>query len=139
MDGIEASVAFAGYIGVLMTAGLWVLPASIVAASVVGVKLGLSLAFGLTGLSLVQLADRGLKRELQVDRKREQLRTVWRNRKDETRLATVIGFDEIGSLFLRRSAISGGRTQLFVRVDAIKVLSNCFPVPRWRCRGCGMH
>ncbi|ALI56076.1 hypothetical protein [Celeribacter marinus] len=120
LDGVEACVAVAGYAGVLMTAGLWILPGSVVTASVLGIKIGLSLSFGLTGLSLLQVAARGLHREVQVDRKRSQIRLVWRNRKDETRLANVIGFDEIGSLFLRRSAMSGGRTRLFVRITSLK-------------------
>ncbi|WP_417259039.1 hypothetical protein [Celeribacter sp.] len=126
MDGVEVAVAFAGYISLLVSVGLWGLPGSLMVANIVGFKIVLTLVFAMVGLSLVYAARRGLKRELHVDRRRRQLRVVWRNRKDDTRLDTVIGFNEVGSLFLRRSVWTCGRTQLFVRVDMVKTPIHIF-------------
>lgn len=96
-------------------AGLWLLPGSTFSLTVLGIKAGLSIALGLAGLGLGHLAERGLAREVQVDLQREQLRLVWCNRKSDTRLQTVIGFAEIGSVFLRRLPGAGRLTQLNLR------------------------
>lgn len=116
MDLVESSMTLGGAVSVMLTAGLWLLPGSTFAAHMIGIKLGLSLLIGLGGLALLHLARRGLNKELHVDRRRRQLRHVWRNRVGTAQLHDVIEFDEIGSLFLRRHPVAGHTTHLFVRV-----------------------
>ncbi|WP_434286742.1 hypothetical protein [Celeribacter sp. SCSIO 80788] len=96
-------------------AGLWLWPGSTFSLTVLGIKAGLSVALGVAGLGLGHLAERGLAREVQVDLQRGELRVVWRNRKSEIRLHTVIGFAEVGSVFLRRLPGAGHRTRLNLR------------------------
>ncbi|AVW90748.1 hypothetical protein DA792_06305 [Celeribacter baekdonensis] len=98
-----------------MMAGLWLLPNANFTAAVIGIKAALSLSLGLIALAFGSLAKRGLHREVQIDTQRGQVRVVWRNRKSAVRLHTVIGFDEIGSVFLRRSLAPFNGVHLDVR------------------------
>jgi|GEM_PF-2278909 hypothetical protein len=119
MDGMRARAETLLRIGSVLCfagmAGLWLLPGSTFTFGVLGIKVGLSVALGLIGLAFGHLSERGLMREVQVDLQRGQLRLVWRNRKSEARLNTVIGFAEIGSVFLRRLPGAGRLTQLNLR------------------------
>ncbi len=94
---------------------LWVWPGATVDAPLLGIKLGLTLCFALFAVALGSLARRGMVREIQVDMRRAQLRVTMRNRAGTRRLQTVVGFDEIGSVFLRRSFVPLQVTHLNVR------------------------
>lgn len=111
----ELAMRLLSVLSFLMMAGLWLLPGASFALELLGLKVGLSISLGSVGLSLGYLAERGLSREVQIDQQREQLRVVWRNRRADTRLQTVIGFDEIGSIFLRRSLAPIRVTRLDLR------------------------
>ncbi|WP_460273348.1 hypothetical protein [Celeribacter sp. ULVN23_4] len=95
--------------------GLWLLPGATFSLSVIGIKAALSISLGLAGLAFGHLAERGLTREVQIDLQRFQVRVVWRNRKSDTRLITVVAFEEIGSVFLRRVAGARGLSALNLR------------------------
>ncbi|RPE71276.1 hypothetical protein EDD53_0392 [Pacificibacter maritimus] len=89
--------------GVLcLVVGLWVFPGSNYSPSVIGLKTALSIVLGIFAMSVIDLARRGLRRELQVDMKRNQIRSVWRNKSNATTLQTVLEFEEINSIFIRR-------------------------------------
>ncbi|WP_417240869.1 hypothetical protein [Celeribacter halophilus] len=115
---IELALRGLSFLCFLLMAGLWLWPGSSFAPGLLGIKLGLSIALGGAGLALGHFSERGLRREVQIDQKRKQLRIVWRNRHGQTRLHTVIGFDEIGSIFLRRSQTPVRKTHMDLRFGA---------------------
>lgn len=114
----ELGLRVLSFLAFLAMAGLWLWPGASFALGLLGIKMGLSIFLGVFGLTLGYLAERGLYREVQVDLQRHQLRVVWLNRRDDARLNTVIGFDEIGSVFVRRSPVPGRTTHLDVRFGA---------------------
>ncbi|WP_226550424.1 hypothetical protein [Celeribacter naphthalenivorans] len=111
----ELGLRVLSFLAFLVMAALWLWPGASFAFGLLGIKLGLTVFLGVMGLTLGYMAERGLRREVQVDLQRNQLRVVWLNRRDETRLHTVIGFDEIGSVFVRRGPVPGRTTHLDVR------------------------
>ena len=111
----EAKLVEAGLTGgavalALAAAGLWLWPGSSFAPAVLGMKLALTVATVTGAGCLAALARRGLQRDVQVDQDRRQVRVLWRNSRGVTRLATVVGFEEIGSVFLRAAPLGSGRT-----------------------------
>lgn len=112
---LELAVRGVSLVAFAMIAGLWLLPNANATAAVIGIKGALSVSLGLIGLAFGSVAHRGLSREVQIDTQRAQVRVVWRNRKSAVRLRTVIGFDEIGSVFLRRSLAPFNGVHLDVR------------------------
>ncbi|WP_417247701.1 hypothetical protein [Celeribacter sp.] len=101
-------------------AGMWFLPGSSLAVDLVGIKALMGVALGLTAIALFHLSARGLAREVQVDLDREEVRVVWRNRKDHFQLASVVGFDEVSSLYVKRSILPAGIARLGLRYDGGK-------------------
>lgn len=122
----EVGLRGLSFLSLLAMGALWLWPGASFALGLLGIKLGLSIILGIVGLSLGYLAERGFGREVQVDLLRQQLRIVWVNRRAETQLHTVIGFEEIGSVFVRRSPVPSRTTHLDVRFGAEGAVETLF-------------
>ena len=104
---LKAGANFAGVSFIVVAAGLWVLPGSLVDAGLVEMKLGLSfLFFGIATLFL-HYAGRGTETELQVDTAAFELREVIRTRSGRVKTLSRFSFDSIGGVFIDREGDKG--------------------------------
>lgn len=115
---VEVALIWGG-IGIFaMVLGLWLMPGTNNSMAVIGLKTGLSMALGIAAMAMLELAGRGLRREVQFDSGRKQVRSVWRNRKNRTSLQTVLEFEEINSIFVRRRKMPQDNAVLNIRYGA---------------------
>lgn len=115
---LEMALICAGLGIFVMVLGFWLMPGTNNSMTVIGLKTGLSMALGIAAMALLELAGRGLRREVQFDSERKQVRSVWRNRKNRTALQTVFEFEEINSIFLRRRKMPQDNAVLNIRYGA---------------------
>jgi hypothetical protein len=112
---IEVVLLWVGLGIFTMVLGLWLMPGTNNSMTVIGLKTGLSMALGIAAMAMIELAGRGLRREIQFDSKRKQIRSVWRNRKNRTSLDTILEFEEINSIFVRRHKMPQDHAVLNIR------------------------
>lgn len=79
-------------------------------------QLALSVVLALAGAALGWVFERGLLEEVQVDLEMRVLRVTVSNARGAMRIRREAGFDEIGSLFVRRSERRGVPARLYARV-----------------------
>lgn len=115
---VETALYVAGFVIFIMVLGLWLMPGTNYSMMVIGLKTGLSMAMGIAAMGLLELAGRGLRREVQFDSTRKQIRSVWRNRKNRTSLHSVLEFEEINSIFIRRRKMPQDNAVLNIRFGA---------------------
>jgi hypothetical protein len=115
---VEAALTLFGFSIFAMILGLWLMPGTNYSMTVIGLKTGLSMAMGIAAMGMLELARRGLRREVQFDSARKQIRSVWRNRKNRTSLHSVMEFEEINSIFIRRRKMPQDNAVLNIRYGA---------------------
>ncbi len=104
----------ASFLGV--AAVLWVMPDSMLGPDVFGMKLIATLLFSIVGSYLVWAARGGLQPEIQVDLIKREVRRGHRSLRGEFVVASRLGFEEVGSVFLQRVHEVGRPSRLFLRV-----------------------
>lgn len=105
-----------GVAAVMAALGLWGLPGSLQGADVAVMKLGLTVGLMLVGAVLIWSAKSGFNDEMQVDLVRRELRIGQRNAAGDYRLNMMLGFAEVGSVFLMRTKKRGEPARLFLRI-----------------------
>nr|WP_319250534.1 hypothetical protein [uncultured Celeribacter sp.] len=98
--GLETLAALSG----VAMSGVWIVPFGGYDLTPLLVKACVSICSGVAGLLLLQLARRGVRREIHVDLSRHLVRILWRNRQKDTTPVFEVGFEDIDSVFLRRGA-----------------------------------
>lgn len=115
---VETALIWGGFSLFVLILGLWLMPGTNYSMTIIGLKTGLSMALGITAMALLELARRGLRREVQFDSARKQIRSVWRNRKNRTTLQTVFELEEVNSIFIRRRKMPQDNAVLNIRYGA---------------------
>lgn len=100
------------------TLGLWLMPSSIFASGVLGMKFGATVVTLASAAFCLWYASRGTDSEIQVDTRLGEVREVVRNRTGRSTLLGRYGFDAIGSVFIDL----GGRQQRADTVEGALVL-----------------
>ena len=120
---LEMTAMFGGVLLYMFAIGQWLLPGSLQNASVIPMKIMLTVLPMGIGLYLITLARQGLVRELQLDWVKGELRFVMRNRLGVGRLARKMPFREVARIMSQagvgRAAnlvlhLSGGRESVTV-------------------------
>lgn len=103
-------------LGCLALAGAqWLAPGVHALVGLAG-QIGLSTLLTLAGAGLCLVFERGLLREVQVDLELRVLRGTQSNARGAVRIWREVGFDDIGSLFVRRAERPGVPARLCARV-----------------------
>lgn len=100
---VEMAATFCGILVVMAAYGQWLLPGTSFSPALMPMKLAFTLIFVALGATLIWIGRMGMVQELHVDRVKEELRLVQRNRCGEGRLVCQIAFAEISSVVLLRS------------------------------------
>jgi hypothetical protein len=103
---LEMAAMFGGVLLYMFAIGQWLLPGSLQNASVLPMKIVLTVIPMGLGLYLITMARHGLVRELQLDWVKGELRFVMRNRLGVGRLARKMPFREVARIM---SAAGPGR------------------------------
>ncbi|MBN2906121.1 MAG: hypothetical protein JXJ18_05390 [Rhodobacteraceae bacterium] len=113
---IERVAGIAGATFLVIAAGQWFFPPVQAAVGEPARQMLASIGMALSGLVFLWIAARGLGQEVQVDLERLCLRSAVCNRHGRSRVHRAVGFDEIGSAFVKRSKTAGVVAKLYVRV-----------------------
>lgn len=93
---------------VVASLGLWLMPASVMAGPVLGMKLGASVVTAAMAALCLWFASRGTQVEIQIDTRLGEVREVIRNKAGKASMVGRYGFDSIGGVYIDRAAKSRG-------------------------------
>lgn len=96
--------------------GLWTMPGSTSSAELFPIKVGITVVFFVISAWLYLMARRGFTSEVQIDTKRQEVRLAQRNRDGESSLLERFGFDEIDSVFMKRTQSMHSTDHLFLNL-----------------------
>lgn len=124
-DAPHAGVALARKVlgGVLIMAalGLWLLPNAIIGPDVAAMKLGLTILYLALGFRLAYMPREVMRREVQVNLTRAELRVGFRNKAGGFSLQAVHSFDDIDAVTLWQSDCGNKKASLFLRLGGSDV------------------
>ena len=83
--------------------GHWLLPGSDLSPDVLPLKMASTLLFAILGAGLIWIGRQGMVQETHLDRVKQEIRLVQRNRRGGGRLVDTIQFSEVASVVLRRT------------------------------------
>ena len=95
----------------------WLLPGTIYSTEILPFKLAGTAVFFVLAFLNYTIARKGLMYETQIDQKNRVVRTARRNRQGISSVLAVHRFEDIGSVYIRRSHSSLIADQLYVNFD----------------------
>ncbi len=96
--------------------GLWTMPGSTSSAELFPIKIGITVVFFVISAWLYLMARRGFTTEVQIDIKRQEVRLAQRNREGESSLVERFGFEEIDSVYMKRTKSEFSNDHLFLNL-----------------------
>lgn len=122
-----AGSRFVGMVLLMAALGLWILPDTAHSAELFTMKLAAMVMFTVIGAALVWAGRAPRHLEFHVDTKRGELRIGNRDLRGAFRLASVLRFERVASVYMLRSKDRSQPTRLFLRLavgdGAIEVAS----------------
>ncbi|MEP2784994.1 MAG: hypothetical protein ABJP33_21565 [Pseudoruegeria sp.] len=106
---------FVGLTLVFVALGFWVLPGSLMTSDVAMMKFLSSTSLCISGLLFLWFASQETRREIHIDRARNEVREALRNSRGNAYMLRRYSFDDIGSVFLERPTHVGGPSRLLLR------------------------
>jgi hypothetical protein len=113
-----AGSRFAGIILLMAALGLWVLPDTAHSSELLTMKLAAMVMFTVVGGALFWAGRAPRHLEFHVDRLRGELRIGRRDLRGGFRLASLLRFEDVASVYLLRSKDRSQPTRLFLRLAA---------------------
>lgn len=101
---------------VLAAFGLWLAPGAIASPQVLLIKLGLTALFAVLALLLHARARQSLRREVQFDLSRGEVRAGWQNRHGFFQMESLHSFDEVDVVTLWQDDTDAARAWLILRL-----------------------
>jgi hypothetical protein len=114
---LEMCSMFAGVLLYMFAVGQWLLPGSLQDASVLPIKIALTVLPMLLGLVLIMISRHGLVRELQLDWVKSELRFVTRNRMGVGRMTRKMPFREVARVMTNHGAGPGRQAELVLHLS----------------------
>ena len=114
---LEMAAMFSGVMLYMFAIGQWLLPGSLQNASVLPMKIALTVVPMGLGLYLMTAARQGLVRELQLDWVKGELRFVMRNRLGVGRLARKMPFREVARVMVNYGSNPGRQAKLVLHLS----------------------
>ncbi|MEM9708456.1 MAG: hypothetical protein AAF871_06640 [Pseudomonadota bacterium] len=110
----EASCRFLGLVLVIAAYAQWLIPASLFPSDPLSTKISLSIILSVGGAGVYYLANRGLRREVQVDTAERQVRFARRSVRGRPNVIRVVPFEAISGVFVNRRE---GGAELCLRLE----------------------
>lgn len=115
---VEMLAMFSGIIVFLSAYGQWLLPGADFSPALMPLKLVSTVIFAVLGASLIWVARMGMVQELHVDRTKQEIRLVQRNRQGHGRLVAQIAFADVASILISRPRTPWTPARLCIRLNA---------------------
>ncbi len=119
--GLQRYFKAIGLFMAAMVLGLWFLPGAIYSPKVLVLKLGLSLFFGAMAVIFLAAPPRRMRREVQFDLERGEIRAGWLCRRGDFHLENLHGFDDVDVVMLWVDPASPEEANLILRVDGAEL------------------
>lgn len=112
---LRGTCGFVGLVLVFVALGFWLLPGSLLTSDVAVMKFLSSSSLCISGLLFLWFASQETRREVHIDRARNEIREALRNSRGNAFMLRRYAFEDIGSVFIERPSYEGGPSRLLLR------------------------
>ncbi len=117
--GLQRYFKVIGLFMAAMVLGMWFLPGALYGAKVLILKLGLSLFFGAMAVIFLAAPPRRMRREVQFDLTRGEIRAGWLCRRGDFHLENLYAFDDVDVVMLWTDPQAPDEASLILRIDDV--------------------
>ena len=114
--GLQRYFKVIGLFMAAMVLGMWFLPGALFGAQVLVLKAALSLFFGAMAVIFIAAPARRMRREVQFDLSRGEIRAGWQCRQGDFHLENLHAFDDVDVVMLWVDEEKEGEANLILRV-----------------------
>lgn len=114
---VEMMATFSGILILFSAYGQWLLPGADLSAALIPLKMVTTVIFALLGATLVWIGRMGMVQELHVDRGRQELRLVQRNRQGRGQLVAQIPFADVTTVLIGAPRLPVAHARLSLRLE----------------------